>query len=86
MLFYYTDFRKAGQKSFASEIASQMLAEREQIYILYHQGGVRTGDRVRMDIFLFWPQFYWVLNSIYSKLIVPVRAGVHERKVTDARD
>ncbi len=73
MLFYYIDFRDRRQKDCAAEIASQMEADREQIYDIYHSRDAAGGDRVRMDMFLFCPPLYYGLNRLYSGLIVPFK-------------
>lgn len=83
MLFYYVAFAAGGRRRSARETAALMEADREQIFAVFHRDGVKTGDRVRMDTFLFCPPLYYGLSRAYSRMIVPVRhwtAGLHGRR------
>ncbi len=73
MLFYYVDFTDRGMKVSSRELKRLLGGEREEIRRIYGKGFVATGDRVRMKLFLLWPEAYYGVVKVYDKVIIPLR-------------
>jgi len=73
MLYYYIDFRQTGMKKQAVELAGLLKAERTKIDKIYGKPFVKTGDKVRMKVFLLSPGMYYCIVRMYDKFIIPIR-------------
>ncbi|MBP3604405.1 MAG: glycosyltransferase [Lachnospiraceae bacterium] len=73
MLYYYIDFRQTGMKKQAVELAGLLKSERTKINKIYEKPFVKTGDKVRMKVFLFSPGLYYLIVRLYDQVIIPLR-------------
>ena len=60
-------------KKQAAELTGLLKAERTKIDKIYGKTFVKTGDKVRMKVFLFSPGLYYHIVRLYDKLIIPLR-------------
>ncbi len=73
MLFYYIDFREAGQKEFARRLSALLRREKAEIKAVYANDWTAFGDRVRMRVMLASPGFYYRIVKLYDKYLIPLR-------------
>ncbi len=76
MLYYYTLLIPVKQnKKYASRIVEQIRDDKKIIWSIYNREDfVKNGDKRRMSLFMAWPYGYYLVNSLYSKYIVPIKA------------
>lgn len=72
-LFYYLDFKKKGMKEAAKKLHKMMKSQKAELFELYESGFVKTGDRVRLKLFLAFPRLYYYIVKLYDGVIVPIR-------------
>ncbi|MDR2546866.1 MAG: glycosyltransferase [Lachnospiraceae bacterium] len=82
MLFYHIEFMCEKNKTALQKLIQMMRKERTEIRTIYKNDWVKTGDRVRMAVFLFSPRLYYVLVLLYDSIVIPLRM----RKGVTARD
>ena len=59
----------------ASVNAFQRRDDKKIIWSIYNREDfVKNGDKRRMSLFMAWPYGYYLVNSLYSKYIVPIKA------------
>lgn len=83
-MFYYLEFYQGGKgiadrregKRFAKALWKKLQAEKTQIYRLFKLPFAKTGDRVRMKLFLSHPFLYRITNRIYDKIMIPLRNAI----------
>lgn len=73
MLFYYIDFRKRKLKPSAEKLVQILRNEKREINNIYKMKFVKTGDRIRMKVFLRCPGAYYRIVKLYDSLVVPLR-------------
>lgn len=74
LLYYYLGFYKYKQnRIYAKWIVNRIRNEKEEIKKLYTKDFVKTGDRVRMNLFMAMPVWYYSVNIFYDKVILPLR-------------
>lgn len=73
LLFYYVDFRDRKMKAAGAETVKLLREEKDEIRQIYQKEFAASGDKVRMELALLWPQGYYGIVKIYDKLIVPLR-------------
>ena len=73
MLFYYIDFRDRKMTGEAKELADLLKHDKETIRNIYEKSFVKSGDRVRMKLFLVCPGSYYRIVKLYEKMIIPLR-------------
>lgn len=73
LLFYYVDFRDRKMKAAGAELVKLLREEKDEIRQIYRKEFAASGDKVRMELALLWPQGYYGIVKIYDKLIVPLR-------------
>lgn len=73
LLFYYVDFRDRKMKAAGAETVKLLREEKDEIRQIYRKEFAASGDKVRMELALLWPQGYYGIVKIYDKLIVPLR-------------
>ena len=73
MLFYYIDFRDRKMTGEAKELADLLKHDKETIRNIYEKSFVKSGDRVRMKLFLACPGSYYRIVKLYEKMIIPLR-------------
>ena len=73
MLFYYIDFRDRKMTGEAKELAELLKRKKETVGNVYGKSFVKTGDRVRMKLFLTSPGLYYGIVRLYEKIIIPLR-------------
>lgn len=73
MLFYYIDFEDRKMRKSGREIFKMLRKERSVIRRIYGESFVKTGDRVRMRLFLFAPEFYYGVVKLYERIVIPLR-------------
>ena len=73
MLFYYIDFRDRKMTGEAKELADLLKHDKETIRNIYGKSFVKSGDRVRMKLFLACPGYYYRIVKLYEKMIIPLR-------------
>lgn len=73
MLFYYIDFKDRKLDKSGREIWKILTGERGKIRETYGKSFVKTGDRVRMKLFLFHPGLYYSVVKLYERIIIPLR-------------
>lgn len=72
-LFYYMEFRQLKMPEAAKKLANQVKDEKDLIETIYQKSFAKSGDRSRIKLFLFSPNLYYLINSLYDRLIVPLR-------------
>ena len=72
-LFYYMEFRELKMPEAAGKLAALVKDEKELATQIYQKPFAKSGDRSRMKLFLFSPGLYYLVTSVYNKLIVPLR-------------
>jgi hypothetical protein len=73
MLFYYIDFCDRKMRKSARQLIHMLRAEKQNIRLIYRQGYVAGGDRVRMKTALTFPGLYYCLVKLYDRVIIPLR-------------
>ena len=73
LLFYYIDFKNEKQKEQAKRIIKMLKDEWHNIKSIYANPWVKSGDKVRMNVFHFYPHIYYLLVKGYDRFIIPVR-------------
>ena len=56
-----------------AETVKLLREEKDEIRQIYRKEFAASGDKVRMELALLWPQGYYGIVKIYDKLIVPLR-------------
>lgn len=72
-LFYYMEFRELGMTKAAKKLATLIKDDKEIIESVYQKSFVSKGDRSRIRLFLFAPNLYFLVTTLYNKAIVPLR-------------
>ena len=73
LLYYYLDFRKRKMNRAARKIIHFLREEKYKIVQIYRKEYVSMGDRVRMQIALHIPVIYYLLSTLYSRFIIPLK-------------
>ena len=73
LLYYYLDFRKRKMNRAARKIIHFLREEKYKIVQIYRKEYVPMGDRVRMQIALHIPIIYYLLSTLYSRFIIPLK-------------
>lgn len=73
LLYYYLDFRKRKMNRAARKIIHFLREEKYKIVQIYRKEYVPMGDRVRMQIALHIPVIYYLLSTLYSRFIIPLK-------------
>lgn len=84
LLFYYINYRqnqkkvsdrtqKKENRQAAEKIALEWKLHRKEILQLFSYDFAKKGDIVRMRCMLFSPSLYYVVDSLYQNLIIPLR-------------
>ena len=73
MLYYYIDFRNRKMRDYALRLVNLIKDEKLKVQELYKKSFVATGDRVRMRIFLIFPECYYRIVKLYDKFVIPLR-------------
>ena len=73
MLFYYIDFENRNMRKSGRDIWKMLHRERSVIRSIYRESFVKTGDRVRMRLFLASPGVYYGAVRFYERTIIPLR-------------
>lgn len=73
MLFYYLDFRMAGQTALADRMASMLKKEKEEIKAVYQKSWTALGDRLRIRMMLLSPGMYYRIARWYDQYLIPLR-------------
>ena len=74
LLFYFIEFKLWKQSDYSEKLAKIVRADKDLIKKIYREPWVKTGDKVRMKTFLFWPQLYYLLVRLDEKTLIPIRA------------
>ncbi|MDR0220144.1 MAG: glycosyltransferase [Lachnospiraceae bacterium] len=72
-LFWFINFQRGRRKALVKQLVPMLRGERQTIKEIYRHPWVKTGDRVRMRVFLFWPRLYYILVKYYDRYVIPVR-------------
>lgn len=72
-LSYFYDFKVRKMKAAANEISKSIKADKNNINRVYEGENIKTGDCVRMKLFLFSPNLYYFIVYLYEKIIIPIR-------------
>ena len=78
-LFYYLDFRNRGMKEAARKLHRIMKSEKAVLLKLYSLDFIKTGDRVRLRLFLAFPGLYYYVVKLYDGVIIPIRLRLKAR-------
>ena len=73
MLFYYIDFKERKMADSAKDLVRLLKREKEKIRAVYQEDYAAAGDRVRMRLFLLWPEMYYHIVKLYDGIIIPLR-------------
>ena len=73
LLYYYLDFRKRKMNRAARKIIHFLREEKYKIVQIYRKEYVPMGDRVGMQIALHIPVIYYLLSTLYSRFIIPLK-------------
>jgi len=73
MLFYFIDFKMAKEKKAAKRAIEIVKEEKAVIRKTYCHQWIKTGDKARMQTFLFCPGLYYFLVTLYDKYVIPAR-------------
>lgn len=74
LLSYYLDLSKRSEtRADAKRLANMMKKEAAVIRQVYAKVHKSKGDLIRMNLFLFRPFGYRILNGIYARIIVPIK-------------
>lgn len=79
MLFYFIELRLWKQNKYADKLAKMLKSEKALIRRIYRNSWVKTGDKVRVRIFLFWPSLYYYTVRLYDKFVLPIRLKGREK-------
>lgn len=74
MVFYYVDFRDKGMKQSGKDLIALLRGEKQEIKRIYKKEFVAAGDKVRMNLILFWPGAYYRVVKVYDRFIIPLRS------------
>jgi hypothetical protein len=72
-LHWYIVFQKERRKPLVRRLVALLRAEQRAIKEIYRHPWVKTGDRARMRVFLFWPWLYYVFVKGYDRYVIPAR-------------
>jgi glycosyltransferase involved in cell wall biosynthesis len=72
-LYWYVSFKGEGHKPLAARVVKMLREERNEIKEIHGNPWVKTGDRVRMRVFLMWPGLYYILVKYYDRFVIPLR-------------
>lgn len=73
MLFYYIDFEDRKMKRAGRSLFKMLRQEKNTIRSIYRGDFVKTGDKVRMKLFLLAPGLYYLTVKLYERTIIPLR-------------
>lgn len=73
MLFYYIDFKDRKMGKSARVLFRMLHKERSIIWRIYGESFVKTGDKLRMRLFLFAPGLYYDVAKLYERIVVSLR-------------
>jgi glycosyltransferase involved in cell wall biosynthesis len=72
-LFWFIDFKKGKHKLLVKRLVKMLRGERQTIKKIYRHPWVKSGDKVRMRVFLMWPGLYYILVKYYDRFVIPLR-------------
>lgn len=74
LLFYFIDLKgNKNTSQYAYRIVSEINSDRKDIKRVYKNDYIKTGDKVRMQVMLFWPWLYYFLVVLYDRIVIPMK-------------